>query len=98
MLTFITVGGNFFEKQTYAWIVALHNKSPIIFVPEVNLVEPEDDSIIDSFWTACAFFLPEEHARAYRRKNHRIRGADMKADQMIEMTRIIQSVIFTFRE
>ena len=44
----------------------------------------------------CVFFWSEEHARAYRKITHRIRGAYMKAEQMILATKIIQSAIFGF--
>ena len=69
---------------------------PLIFVPDVNLFKIDDDSIIDTFWTQCVFFWSEEHAKNYRKKTHRIRGAYMRADQMLEVTKIIQSAIFGF--
>jgi len=46
----------------------------------------------------CVFFWSEEHAREYRKLNHRTRGAYMTAGQMNEATRIIQSAIFGFND
>jgi hypothetical protein len=65
-------------------------------VPDVDLLNLEEDSIIDSFWTECVFFWSEEHARIHRKNSHRIRGAYMRVDQMVQVTRIIQSAIFGF--
>jgi hypothetical protein len=42
------------------------------------------------------FFWSEEHARDHRKNSHRIRGAYLRVNQMVEMTRIIQSAIFGF--
>ena len=69
---------------------------PVIFVPDIDLRSIKDDSIIDSFWMESVFFWSEEHVREYRKKTHRIRGAYMKADQMVKVTRIIQSALFGF--
>jgi hypothetical protein len=71
---------------------------PIIFVPDVDLLNLKEDSIIDSFWTECVFFWSEEHAREYRKKSHRIRGAYMNTEQMVTVTRLIQSAIFGFND
>ena len=45
----------------------------------------------------CEFFWSEAHAREYRKKTHRIRGAYLNATQMKDGTRIIQSAIFGFK-
>jgi hypothetical protein len=42
------------------------------------------------------FFWSEQHARAHLKNTHRLRGAYMRVNQMVEVTRIIQSAIFGF--
>jgi hypothetical protein len=71
---------------------------PIVFVPDVNLFKLEDESIINAFWSESVFFWSEEHAKEYRRKVHRIRGAYLTAKQMVKGTKIIQSAIFGFKQ
>jgi hypothetical protein len=44
------------------------------------------------------FFWSEEHAREYRKRTHRIRGAYMTAEQMVKVTRPTQSAIFGFND
>jgi len=44
----------------------------------------------------CVFFWSEEHAKEDRKTTHRLRGAYIKAEQMIMVTRIIQGAIFGF--
>lgn len=44
----------------------------------------------------CVFFWSEEHAKAYRKSTHRIRGAYFNARQMAKLTKIIQGAIFGF--
>jgi hypothetical protein len=70
--------------------------NPIIFVPDVDLLGLEDDSIIAAFWRESVFFWSEEHAREHRRKVHRLRGVYMTAEQVRGGTKIIQSVLFGF--
>jgi hypothetical protein len=43
-----------------------------------------------------AHALSEKHAREYRRKVRRLRGAFMTAELMSKVTKIIRSAIFAF--
>jgi hypothetical protein len=44
------------------------------------------------------FFWSEEHAREYRKREHRIRGVYFTAEQAVFVTKAIQSILFGFDE
>jgi hypothetical protein len=72
--------------------------APVIFVPDVDLIDLEDESIVQAFCRESVFFWSEEHARDYRRSTHRLRGVYMTVPQICQATRIMQSILFGFDE
>jgi hypothetical protein len=69
---------------------------PMVFMPDVDLHRLKDVSIINAFWKESVFFWSEEHAKAYRKTSHRLRGAYFTAEQLVLATRVAQSVLFAF--